>query len=270
MQHNKFDCFIVGSDQVWRPCYSPCITDFFLKEVSAEANAVKIAYAASFGTNQWEFTADQTKECAELAKKFDAISVREDSGVILCEEYLGIDAEHLLDPTMLLKQEDYIRLFTHAGVSESKGNLFCYVLDDNLEADCIIESLKKDGYIPNSAAISVTPSEELVRPYQISVEEWLRGIYDADLVVTDSFHACVFSILFNKPFVALGNRNRGNARFHSLLRMFGLLGRLVITHKEFSKKKAALLDNTDMEHLDSILLQYRQKSIEFFDRYMKS
>ena len=54
---------------------------------------------------------------------------------------------------------------------------------------------------------------------QPSVEQWLRGFYDAKFVVTDSFHACVFSILFNKPFIVVGNENRGLSRFKSLLKM---------------------------------------------------
>lgn len=60
-----------------------------------------------------------------------------------------------------------------------------------------------------------------------SVETWLRGFYDAEFVITDSFHACVFSILFKKQFVVIGNRKRGMARFESLLNMFGLEDRLV-------------------------------------------
>ena len=60
-----------------------------------------------------------------------------------------------------------------------------------------------------------------------SIESWLRGFYDAELVVTDSFHACVFSIIFKKQFVVVGNKKRGMSRFESLLKMFGLDERLV-------------------------------------------
>lgn len=255
-KRNKFDCYVVGSDQVWRPCYSPCITDFFLKEVPTGNKALKIAYAASFGTDRWEFTEEETKECALLAKEFDVVSVREESGIALCRDYLGIDAEHLLDPTMLLSKEDYINLFEQANVSQSKGNLFCYVLDENVEADLIIRSLKRDGYVPNYASICS-------RQYQLSVEEWLRGIYDAEFVVTDSFHACVFSILFEKPFVVVGNKSRGNARFESLLKMFVLSDRMVESYNHFLQRKGSLLDNERIILAQNIMKYNRNKSLAF-------
>lgn len=65
-------------------------------------------------------------------------------------------------------------------------------------------------------------SAPLAERIQPPVEQWLRGFMDAELVVTDSFHACVFSILFHKPFVVVGNKERGLARVKSLLKMFGL------------------------------------------------
>lgn len=262
--YQKFDAFIVGSDQVWRPCYSPCITDFFLKEIPEEIDAMKVAYAASFGTDSWEFTEDETKECASLAKLFDAVSVREKSGVKLCKEYLGIDAEHLIDPTMLLDKEDYINLMTEANVSKSKGNLFCYMLDNNCQADLIVESLKEDGYKPNYASTGVLSTNENPRSYQLSVEEWLQGIYDAKVVVTDSFHACVFSILFNKPFVVVGNASRGNTRFDSLLEMFELQNRKVESYACFLERKVYLLEEADLYNAQTFLSNHRLKSMDFW------
>lgn len=256
----KFDCYIVGSDQVWRPCYSPCITDFFLKSVPDNSNAKRIAYAASFGTDKWEFSEDETKECAFYARMFDAVSVREKSGIKLCEENLGINAVHLLDPTMLLDKEDYLRLFDNTDISIRKGNLFCYFLDKNQELDRIVSSLKIDGYIPNYAYLSVQSTEENPRPYQLSVEEWMRGIYDSELVVTDSFHGCVFSILFNKPFIVVGNNYRGRSRFDSLLDMFGLQNRMVESYECFLKKKESLIDDSDIRAVEKTLDEARVRS----------
>ena len=89
----------------------------------------------------------------------------------------------------------------------------------------------KKGYIPFCVNSRIeewdAPIQECIQP---PVEEWLRGFYDAEFVVTDSFHACVFSILFNKPFIVIGNEGRGIARFESLLKTFGLEERLVITN----------------------------------------
>ena len=70
----------------------------------------RIAYAASFGTDKWEYTLEETRECAALLKLFDAVSVREASAVQLCKNYFQIKAVHLLDPTLLLSKEDYLSL----------------------------------------------------------------------------------------------------------------------------------------------------------------
>lgn len=263
----KFDCYIVGSDQVWRSCYSPCITDFFLKSVPDDSNAKRIAYAASFGTDQWEMTPSETEECARLARKFDAISVREESGVELCKQYLGVDAVHLLDPTMLLDVEDYVKLFKDSDVPKSTGNLFCYVLDKNPEVNKIINILEEDGFTPMYANLDTTPTTENPRPVQLTIEKWLRGFYDAKFVVTDSFHACVFAILFNKPFVVYGNIDRGMSRIRSLLKMCNLHRQLVCTVDEFKEIKQTLLDlNSNYADKTNDLDSLRQKSFEFLSK----
>jgi hypothetical protein len=261
----KFDCYIVGSDQVWRPCYSPCITDFFLKSVPDASHTKKVAYAASFGTDQWEMAPSETEECARLAQIFDAISVREESGVRLCKQYLGVDAVHLLDPTMLLKVEDYICLFKEKGLPKSSGNLFCYVLDNNQEVDKIINLLEIEGFTPQYAHLDTTPTKENQRPVQLSIEEWLRGIYDADFVVTDSFHACVFSVIFHKPFVVYGNIDRGMSRIQSLLKMFDLNGRLVRSVDEFIGNKDCLVRSDDAAMLNDTINSLREECFAFME-----
>ena len=264
---NQFDCYIVGSDQVWRPCYSPCITDFFLKDVLLDRKAIKLAYAASFGTDEWEFSDEETKECAVLSKLFDAVSVREKSGVKLCKEYLGIDAEHLLDPTMLLDKEDYINLFSKLKASKKTSkSLFCYILDHNPEADKMVSMLEEDEYIPYYASCGALSTKDNPRPYQLTVEEWLLGIYDAELILTDSFHACVFAIIFCKPFIVVGNKDRGNARFDSLLDMFHLQKRRIESCELFKHMCEELKGSSDIVNANNILNKYRQHSLAFFKR----
>src|SRR5690606_27489619 len=68
-----FDGFVVGSDQVWRPRYSPKISDFFL-DFLEDPEKINIAYAASFGVDTWEYTAEETKVCRASVNKFRAIS----------------------------------------------------------------------------------------------------------------------------------------------------------------------------------------------------
>ena len=88
----EFDAYIVGSDQVWRPKYSPCLANHFLGFVEGTSKIKRISYAASFGVDNWEYTPEQTEECRKLVTKFNAVAVREDSAVKLCKDNFGNEA----------------------------------------------------------------------------------------------------------------------------------------------------------------------------------
>lgn len=236
LNEKDFDALIVGSDQIWRPCYYQHIENAFLS--FAENWQVKrLAYAASFGSEKWEYTSSQTKRCAKLVKKFDVVTVREETGVKLCQEYLGIDAKWVLDPTMLLTKEDYENIIDSANIEQNTGDMLIYVLDTNKQRECLINEIVKHVklkpfYVSSKVEDIFAPIEQRI---QRPVEVWLRGFRDSKLVVTDSFHACVFSILFNKPFIVLKNEERGITRLSSLLNLFGLENRLVTSIDEITQ-----------------------------------
>lgn len=264
LKEEDFDAFVVGSDQVWRPLYSPYPIERAYLDFASRWKVKRIAYAASFGTADWEYTAEQTRRCGELVKKFDAVGVREETGVSLCREHLGVDAVHVLDPTLLLDADDYKRLVERSGVSPSKGNLLCYILDETEEKWNLVSRLANEkGLVPfrgNSRVEDWTaPLEQRIQP---PVEQWLRGFMDAELVVTDSFHACVFSILFHKPFVVVGNKERGLARVESLLGMFGLRDAL------YTGDAAQGVVGVDWERVDECLKEWRKRS-EHVLRFLK-
>lgn len=231
----KYDAYVVGSDQCWRPCYNAFLSSMFLDFVQ-DKQVKRIAYAASFGTDKWEFTPQQTAVCALLAKKFDMVSVREDSGVKLCKEHLGVDAVHVLDPTMLLTKEDYIQLIEKEKEPKSNGTLFNYILDPDAKKSAFIQKvakakgLKAFQVLPKCQTETRTKEdvkkriEDCVFP---GVTTWLRAFMDTEMTIVDSFHGMVFSIIFNKPFWAIGNVSRGMSRFTSLLKMFHLEDRLL-------------------------------------------
>ena len=123
----EYDCFFVGSDQVWRTKFNPVVEDMFLS-FADDFSGKRIAYAASFGTDEWEFTDEQTERCKELVKRFDAVSVRERSGIRLVK-WLGQNADYVLDPTMLMDKDFYSSIIDgspYKGATTSK--LFCYIL----------------------------------------------------------------------------------------------------------------------------------------------
>lgn len=262
IKETDFDAIVVGSDQVWRPpMYFYGITHAYL-DFAEGWNIKRVAYAASFGKDEWEYTPMQTQRCGELLRQFDAVSVREDLGVTLCREHFGVAAQHVLDPTMLLQKEDYIRLFETANTLQSGGTLMSYILDESQEKSAIIGRMAKEYGLKVFKANSRVEnhSAPLADRIQPPVEQWLRGFHDAEFVVTDSFHACVFSIIFQKPFIVVGNAKRGLSRLSSLLAMFGLESRLV------TNGTAAPLDGIDFAKVNVRLEELRRNSAEFLER----
>ncbi|MBN2730658.1 MAG: polysaccharide pyruvyl transferase family protein, partial [Bacteroidales bacterium] len=242
----SFDAYIVGSDQVWRPKYNYDIKNKFLYFLG-DSNVKRIAYAASFGTDEWEFSDVQTLECSRLAKKFDAISVRESSGGVLCRDFLGVNSEVVLDPTLLLRTEEYESLCVE--IPKRNPFIFSYILDldDKIVSDIDLFASRKNlpvYYL--SAGENIRDSD--------SVEKWLSYIRDASYIVTDSFHGMCFSIIFNKEFFVYGNENRGNARFNSLLDIFKLNDRYISTLN-------AEYFNVDWNAVNEILAEQKDRSI---------
>lgn len=235
-----FDALIVGSDQVWRSIYGRAnLYDRFLSFTESWTQVKRIAYAASFGTDEWEYTDEQTIECRRLAQQFDSISVREESGIALCREHLGVDATWVLDPTMLVDSRHYMEHIEKVSTNYPSSMCFGYILDSSEEKDAILSNIATFLKLHQSSFQNVDDPDNSDAP---TVEAWLKAFHDADFVFTDSFHGCVFSILFNSPFVVYGNKKRGMARFHSLLAQFGLEDRLVTTPDDATRVATLPID----------------------------
>lgn len=265
-----FDAYVVGSDQCWRPRYSPSIRNYFLDFAVNDKHVKRISYAASFGVSHWEFTEKDTSVCKELLQKFDAVSVREDSAINLLRDNLGRpDAIHVLDPTMLLDPEQYAKIVEKEQINSSAGDLKVYLLDKTSEKDNIIHIMEDKLHLK---AFEVLPQksvrEEKVTKHNLdkfvypNPALWLRGFQDARYVITDSFHGTVFSILHNIPFITIGNAERGMSRFQSLLTMFGLQDRLITDLASFDANKLIAKD-IDWLQVNKILDLERKKAIDF-------
>lgn len=264
---NNFDAVFVGSDQVWRPKYASSIESYFLDFLEENSRIKKISYAASFGTDEWEYTHQQQHICKLLAKKFDALSVRESIGVDMCAKYLDVIAQHVLDPTMLLDKYDYMDLLKGKTLNDNTGDIFNYTLDMDSDKKELIDeiAIKLRKKIFYTYPINTKKTTAFIRDIDAyrypSVEAWLKSFYDADFIVTDSFHGTVFSILFNKPFISISNKNRGAARFTSLLQVFGLEDRLITDSKQVDERM--LYGQIDYEKVNKRLEELRHLSTSF-------
>lgn len=227
----QLDVIIVGSDQVWRPYYSPCQPNYFLDFLDGRKDIKKLSYAASFGSDEWTFDEPLTKLCGALLRQFDAVSVREQSAVGLCKEHFGVEAQHVFDPTLLLEKEEYKAVSGQQSVR--RGSLFCYVLDRSREKRDVIARIANQNKLLPFESMPELPDDiyylygEIDKCVYPPVEDWLSAFDEAKMVITDSFHGTVFSIIFNKPFWVIGNEGRGLARFQSLLSLFGLEDRML-------------------------------------------
>ena len=139
IRQGEYDAFIVGSDQVWRPRYFGNIEDAFLA-FAKDWKVKRVAYAASFGTEELEYKYEELQACSRLLEMFDAVSVREDAGVRICEEWFGYEgAEHVLDPVMLLNPEVYRTLAQKSETHPCTGKVMTYILDPSREKDCVVD-----------------------------------------------------------------------------------------------------------------------------------
>ncbi len=243
---------IVGSDQVWRPCYNLFLEDMFLRFARNE-DMPKIAYAASFGVDVMELTRKQLSRCVPLLQRFDAVSVREASGVELCRKYFHVSAEHVLDPTLMLNESDYKRLCADIPPCGERF-VCCYILDPTEEQR---ERIDRAAHRLNMVPRYFTAGNGAT----LSVEEWLSVFRDAAYVITDSFHGTVFSIIFRNPFISIANKSRGTNRFRSLLNLFQMENRLISSMNELPDELFGTPVN--WQEVDKILSDIRTKSETF-------
>lgn len=270
-EREQYDAVLVGSDQTWRPQYSPNIDNYFL-DFLGDSIIKRIAYASSFGVDQWEFTDEQTSRCASLAKQFHAISVREKTGVELCKKHLGVEAYHVLDPTLLLLKESYEELYLDKEIPERQG-IYTYILDQTGWKNQVVETARQRlgmNLYKNQPKLSMSlmSSRDLNDYSMPSVEGWVKGFADADFVITDSFHGTVFSIIFNKPFISLINPERGASRFYSLADELGLTSRLLSEFNE-GAVESLLSVGIDYPEVKNKLADLCNKSQQFIDQCLR-
>lgn len=267
IKKGDFYAFVVGSDQIWRTKYAESMMqstkDAYLYFARNWKGIKRVAYAASFGTDEWEYSKKNTATCSQLIKLFDAVSVREESGVALCKQFLNYDdAVFMIDPSMLLDKDDYICLADEVSCEHFNGGIFSYFLDND-EKTQNIERYTEKEYNRMAFRLKENEHKDPFAPIK-PVEMWFRAFQDAEVVITDSFHACAFSIIFNKPFWVMGNESRGLARFSSLLRLFGLEDRLIKDVHDI--KPSAMIDWISVNKKRQYLVE---KSLSFLGENLK-
>lgn len=256
--------WVVGSDQIWRCQYSrpfaPMPT-WFLSNIPKEVRAQSITYAVSFGCDEWEGTPEETEECAKLLKEFKAVSVREHSAVKLCKDIFGVDAVQMPDPTLLLTTGEYQKIMEADGVTKHPAPyVLSYVLDKARHIDTLLQQCASRLHLE-------LLNTGLDSAQNLTVPQWVANISQCEYLITDSFHGCVFAIIFNRPFICLGNETRGTTRFDTLLKTFGLEDRMLTSWDEASIH-AQLEAPIDWERVNSIHEAERTRGLNFLIEHL--
>lgn len=256
IRESDFEAYVVGSDQVWRKKFIKNLPYAYLAFTKGW-NVKRIAYAPSFGIAEWDYTDEETSMCRSLINSFDSISVRETSGADLCEEYFNRTPFVALDPTLIADKSAYTRLLNK---NIKNVGTFIYYVKKNEAALDINEVLKaldckkhKEVYLPCEGY----PTDKLP-----TVPEWLSYIANADLVLTDSFHACVFCMLFHKPFLVMPSGWGGKSRFETLLAPLGLENHILTTLPS-EKQMSVFCKNINWNDVDAKINEKRNASLSF-------
>ncbi len=249
---DTYDFILCGSDQIWNESFTlrgegkPTLAYFL--EFAGE-NTKRIAYAVSFGS---EMLSREYKACVSTEfNRFIAISTREISGKKICHE-LGKDVCMVCDPTLLLPKAEYIKLIKKINTSQ----VFTYILHQHVESEKIAEYILKQK---NCEKIS-TQQDGLI--------EWISRIYYSELVVTNSFHGVMLSLILNKPFVAILIKDSGmNDRIKTILSGVGLEERIVMECDTkriddiLNKKIDWLVINHQLDNIRNSGINFLEKSL---------
>ena len=256
---DDFDCFVCGSDQIWNlDCTNGPVGPYFLDFAGDKR---RVAYAPSLAHISFEpkhFTECDRKYIGEQLDKFSAISVREAATVGLFQPLTRNKIDVCLDPTLLLDDEDYKGVT--APVPVEGPFVFAYTLEENPAVMRRAERVAREAgarvvYVSKRGMRLSVPSVNL---YGIGPSEFLGLVAGAEAVVTNSFHATVFSLLFGTPFQTIATKSSGS-RMSGLLESLGEASRLVEGDGE--GMPSAVNRNAFADRLDAL----RKHSLAFLD-----
>ncbi|HHT25367.1 MAG TPA: polysaccharide pyruvyl transferase family protein [Clostridiaceae bacterium] len=254
---SRFDSAVTGSDQVWHNWkrieneLSYYYLDFFPKDN-------KVAYAPSFGFDTIP------KEDLEMHYKglmgIKHLSCREQDGCDLIHKITGRYAEKVLDPTLLLPQDEWVRIEKQPTLYVKEKYLLLYMLGD-VSAEYQSE-ISKISQKYNLQIIDINEKRD-IDAYGISPNEFIWLIHHADTVCTDSFHACVFSILFEKKLRIFKRIGKGFE--HMFSRINNLVVPLGLEKLIFSNSEDCL-STTLCADEKAYLEEQRRKSVEYIGK----
>ena len=251
----KYRYLVCGSDQIWNPQFSS--PNYYLN--FANENQRTIIYAASIGREF--FTKRERTVIRPYLKKLDYISVREKSGQKLIKNIVPEkNIELVLDPALMLTQDKWERILPSERIVK-EPYVFLHIMGTNEGAEQSVKHFTEDK---NLKLVSIgNPAEENFR--DAGPDEFLRLIRDAEYVITDSFHATAFSLLFHKEVYCLGRVMSGhsmNARISTILETCNISNRM----GSIEMMTDVFHQNINYEEVDQLLADARENSLAFLKK----
>ena len=261
LNKSDYDILMVNSDQSWSYSFKGILEVGFLS-FAKNWNVSKFVYAASLGYDSWNVSNKTINSAKELVKQFSGISVRENSSIGIIKKYLGVEPVLAIDPTLLLKKSDYLKIIeNYKSKIDIKKNYMCvYILDNSKVLNNFIE---KASQALNYNILNITPYENNY------IENFIYSLNHCNSMITDSYHGTIFSIIFVKPFITFINTDRGNARFFSLNQTFSLNNRIIYP-RQFEKEDIYILRSipniniSNFKYLKDKSINFLKMNLEMF------
>ncbi|SDI34789.1 Coenzyme F420-reducing hydrogenase, beta subunit [Pseudobutyrivibrio sp. 49] len=243
------DAFMLGSDQMWRESTTKLVGHTFFLDFVAQGKK-KIACAPSFGAGKYSKDANLRMEASVLLDSFDAVSVRETSGVDICKEVFGVEAQQIIDPIFWVDTDVYDEIAEQSTVNDlPEKYLFCYVLDPNDEKVKIAERIAAERNLEVITILGMREAKYTRDKWTVgriidnaSVEDFVNAIRKCEYMFTDSHHGVCLAIKYNKNYVAIGNVARGLDRFTTVGGLLGLNERIISLPNQGEDDVVALAD----------------------------
>ena len=272
---NKYCILICGGDQIWNVCNGMQNLNVFTLKFVPE-NVRKISYAPSMAILEMN---DEGKKCMEQGlSELKAISVREKRSINILKAMTRKKIEVVVDPVLLLKAEEWCKELNQSTIKNKY--ILSYLINDSVMQRKAVNRIARKFKLkivkfPHILANSVRKCDLFfgdIHDYTSGPREFLGLIKNAEFVITDSFHACVFSMIFEKPFVVfernkIGEKGNMNSRIYDFLEEYHLENQLV-TEKELEDINK--IPEIDFTYAHRHWEKRREESLEYLENALKN
>lgn len=270
-EFNDFcDSFMLGSDQMWTGETTKLVGyTFFLDFVDKQKK--KIAFATSFGHDDFYADRDTMMTASDYLKRFDAISVREKKGAEICKKRFNVLATPVLDPVFLCGIEEYDCLVKGIDEKINEKYLLCYILDPNSEKEAAAKKIAERQNLKILTILGLKEYEDAKMKWhtgeilpRITAEQFIYYIKNCSYLLTDSHHGTCFGIIYKKQYAALVNANRGATRFEAVADALDLRNRLFWSASEIENSERTFAP-IDYVHVAQCVEKEKVRALEWLD-----